>query len=212
MEKFFPKREMQELILPISPEKMEREIAALPESCKMVSVGKICVYCAEAWQIKWTLVEIGRLREKTFREVGEGTGKSIDNDEFDQYYLHMFMWDSENRRIAGAYRIGRTDKIINSIGVQGLYASTLFKIRPELMERIAPALEMGRSFIVSEYQKKRSTLAVLWRGIGEYLYRHPQYRTLYGPVSISTEYNSISSTYRPSSRKSSSTTRGFRPS
>ncbi len=192
MEKFFPKREMQELILPISPEKMEREIAALPESCKMVSVGKICVYCAEAWQIKWTLVEIGRLREKTFREVGEGTGKSIDNDEFDQYYLHMFMWDSENRRIAGAYRIGRTDKIINSIGVQGLYASTLFKIRPELMERIAPALEMGRSFIVSEYQKKRSTLAVLWRGIGEYLYRHPQYRTLYGPVSISTEYNSIS--------------------
>ena len=192
MEKFFPKREMQELILPISPEKMEREIAALPESCKMVSVGKICVYCAEAWQIKWTLVEIGRLREKTFREVGEGTGKSIDNDEFDQYYLHMFMWDSENRRIAGAYRIGRTDKIINSIGVQGLYASTLFKIRPELMERIAPALEMGRSFIVSEYQKKRSTLAVLWRGIGEYLYRHPQYRTLYGPVSISTEYDSIS--------------------
>ena len=183
---------MQELILPIAPEKMEREIAALPESCKMLSGEKISVYCAEAWQIKWTLVEIGRLREKTFREVGEGTGKSFDNDEFDQYYLHMFMWDSENRRIAGAYRIGRTDKIINSIGVQGLYASTLFKIRPELIERIAPALEMGRSFIVSEYQKKRSTLAILWRGIGEYLYRHPQYRTLYGPVSISTEYNSIS--------------------
>lgn len=192
MEKFFPKREMQELILPISPEKMEREIDSLPDSCKMVSVGKISVYCAEAWQIKWTLVEIGRLREKTFREVGEGTGKSIDNDEFDQYYLHMFMWDSESRRIAGAYRIGRTDKIINSIGVQGLYASTLFKIRPELMERIAPALEMGRSFIASEYQKKRSTLAVYGAGIGEYLYRHPQYRTLYGPVSISTEYNSIS--------------------
>ena len=192
MERFFPKKEMQELILPIAPEKMEREIAALPESCKMLSGEKISVYCAEAWQIKWTLVEIGRLREKTFREVGEGTGKSFDNDEFDQYYLHMFMWDSENRRIAGAYRIGRTDKIINSIGVQGLYASTLFKIRPELIERIAPALEMGRSFIVSEYQKKRSTLAILWRGIGEYLYRHPQYRTLYGPVSISTEYNSIS--------------------
>ena len=85
-----------------------------------------------------------------------------------------------------------TDKIINSLGVQGLYVSTLFKIRPELLERISPALEMGRSFVTSEYQKKRSTLAILWRGIGEYLYRNPHYRTLYGPVSISTEYNSIS--------------------
>ena len=102
------------------------------------------------------------------------------------------MWDAENRKIAGAYRIGRTDKIMNSLGVQGLYASTLFKIQRELIDRINPALEMGRSFIASEYQKKRSTLAVLWRGIGEYLYRNPHYRTLYGPVSISTHYNSIS--------------------
>jgi hypothetical protein len=138
------------------------------------------------------MLEIGRLREETFREVGEGTGKSIDTDEFDQYYLHMFMWDAENKKIAGAYRIGRTDKIMNSLGVQGLYASTLFKIKRELIDRISPALEMGRSFVASQYQKKRSTLAILWRGIGEYLYRNPQYRVLYGPVSISAQYNSIS--------------------
>jgi phospholipid/glycerol acyltransferase len=194
IEKIFPlmHREMQELILPIDPDLMQKEISELPESACMIKGEKISVYCAEAWQIKWTLLEIGRLREKTFREVGEGSGKSVDNDEFDQYYLHMFMWDAENRKIAGAYRIGRTDKIMNSLGVQGLYASTLFKIQRELIDRISPALEMGRSFIVSEYQKKRSTLAILWRGIGEYLYRHPQYRTLYGPVSISTHYNSIS--------------------
>ena len=194
IEKIFPMmhREMQELILPIDPELMAKEIAQLPERACMISGEKISVYCAEAWQIKWTLLEIGRLREKTFREVGEGTGKSVDNDEFDQYYIHMFMWDAENRRIIGAYRIGRADKIMNSLGVQGLYASTLFKIKRELIDRISPALEMGRSFIISEYQKKRSTLAILWRGIGEYLYRHPQYRTLYGPVSISTHYNSIS--------------------
>lgn len=194
IEKIFPimHREMQEMILPIAPELMEKEIAALPESARMIDGEKISVYCAEAWQIPWTLLEIGRLREKTFREVGEGSGKSVDTDEFDQYYLHMFMWDAENRKIAGAYRIGRTDKIMNSLGIQGLYASTLFKIRRELIDRISPALEMGRSFIASEYQKKRSTLAILWRGIGEYLYRNPHYRTLYGPVSISTHYNSIS--------------------
>lgn len=191
--KIFPLRHKnQELILPVDPQKMSAEIEALPEDAVMIRGSKISVYCAEAWQIPHVLMEIGRLREKTFREVGEGTGKSLDNDEFDQYYLHMFMWDSEAKKIAGAYRIGRTDKIITAMGIQGLYVSTLFKVKPELLEKISPALEMGRSFIVSEYQKKRSTLAILWRGIGEYLYRHPKYRTLYGPVSISAEYNSIS--------------------
>lgn len=194
IEKIFPMmhKEMQDLILPIDPQLIEKEISALPESACMISGEKISVYCAEAWQIPWAMLEIGRLREETFREVGEGTGKSIDTDEFDQYYLHMFMWDAENKKIAGAYRIGRTDKIMNSLGVQGLYASTLFKIKRELIDRISPALEMGRSFVASQYQKKRSTLAILWRGIGEYLYRNPQYCVLYGPVSISAQYNSIS--------------------
>lgn len=192
--KLFPamQPQMQELILPINPELMEAEIARLPADACMIDGDKSKVYCAEAWQIKWTLVEIGRLRELTFREVGEGTGKSIDNDEFDQYYLHMFMWDVPNRKIIGAYRIGRSDKILNSLGVQGLYVSTLFNIQREFIDRISPALEMGRSFIAPEYQRKRSTLAILWRGIGEYLHRHPQYKTLYGPVSISANYNSIS--------------------
>ncbi|MBO5254824.1 MAG: lysophospholipid acyltransferase family protein [Opitutales bacterium] len=189
---FVPQKEMKSLINPISPDLMQREIDALPESACMINGEKIAVYCAEAWQIKWTLIEIGRLRERTFRDVGEGTGKSMDTDEFDQYYLHMFMWDKLQKCIVGAYRIGRTDKIMDALGVQGLYASTLFKIQDEFVHRINPALEMGRSFIVSEYQKKRSTLAILWRGIGEFLYRNPQYRTLYGPVSISTNYNAVS--------------------
>ncbi len=195
IEKIFPMmqhREMQDPILPINPSTIEAEISALPESSVMIKGEKISVYCAEAWQIPWTLLEIGRLREVTFREVGEGSGKSVDTDEFDQYYLHMFMWDAENKKIAGAYRIGRTDKIMNSLGVQGLYASTLFKIQSDFIDRISPALEMGRSFVASEYQKKRSTLAILWRGIGEFLYRNPRYRTLYGPVSISANYNTIS--------------------
>lgn len=192
-EKFLPKsKAMQDIILPISPEKMEEEIKALPPECKLLGGERIVVYGAYAWQMKWTMLEIGRLREKTFREVGEGTGKSIDTDEFDQYYMHIFMWDVPNKKIAGAYRVGHSDKIISSIGSQGLYTTTLFKIQNALLEKIGPALEMGRSFIVSEYQKKRSTLALLWRGIGEYLVRNPQYKTLYGPVSISTEYNALS--------------------
>lgn len=186
------KKPMQDLILPIDPALMQPEIDELPESAKLVSGERVSVYAAYAWQIKWTMLEIGRLREKTFREVGEGTGKSVDTDEYDQYYMHIFMWDSENKKIMGAYRVGHVDKIVHSIGPQGLYATTLFKMRPELLEKMGHALEMGRSFVTSEYQKKRSTLAILWRGIGVYLARNPQYKTLYGPVSITTEYNSIS--------------------
>lgn len=186
------KKPLQDLILPIDPELMQREIDELPESAKLVAGERVSVYAAYAWQIKWTMLEIGRLREKTFREIGEGTGKSVDTDEYDQYYMHIFMWDAENKKIMGAYRVGHVDKIVESIGPQGLYATTLFKIRPELLEKMGNALEMGRSFVTSEYQKKRSTLAILWRGIGEYLARNPQYKTLYGPVSITTEYNSIS--------------------
>lgn len=186
------KKPMQDLILPIDPALMQAEIDELPESSKLVSGERVSVYAAYAWQIKWTMLEIGRLREKTFREVGEGTGKSVDTDEYDQYYMHIFMWDCENKKIMGAYRVGHVDKIVQSIGPQGLYATTLFKMRPELLEKMGHALEMGRSFVTSEYQKKRSTLAILWRGIGVYLANNPQYKTLYGPVSITTEYNSIS--------------------
>ena len=192
-DKFNPlKKSQQELIKPIDPEIMEREISALPQSSVLIDGSQIAVYWAYAWQMKWTMLEIGRLREKTFREVGEGTGKSVDTDEYDQYYMHVFMWDRQNRKIAGAYRVGHVDKIVKSIGAQGLYATTLFKISPELLGRMNCALEMGRSFIASEYQRKRSTLAILWRGIGEYLARNPFYKILYGPVSITTQYNNIS--------------------
>ncbi|MBO7520671.1 MAG: lysophospholipid acyltransferase family protein, partial [Opitutales bacterium] len=182
----------QELILPVSSEKMQEEIDALPQSSVLVAGDRIGVYAAYSWQMKWTMLEIGRLREKTFREVGEGTGKSVDTDEYDQYYMHIFLWDKQNKKIAGAYRVGHVDKIVKSMGVQGLYASTLFNMQPEIFEKMGSALEMGRSFIASEYQKKSSTLAILWKGIGVYISRNPQYRALYGPVSITTEYNAIS--------------------
>ena len=186
------KSAMQELILPRDPDELAKEIASLPPEDCLIKGEHISVYCTYSHKIPSTMLEIGRLRERTFREVGEGTGKSVDTDEFDQYYLQMFMWDSDNKCIVGAYRVGRTDKIIPSMGVQGLYVSTLFKMKSELYDKLNPALEMGRSFIVSEYQRKRSTLAILWRGIGVYLARHPEYKTLYGPVSINPEYNSIS--------------------
>jgi putative hemolysin len=136
--------------------------------------------------------EIGRLRERTFRAVGEGTGKPLDIDEYDAYYMHLFIWNGRTREIVGGYRLGRIDRIISMYGTKGIYTASLFHFKNQLLERLSPALEMGRSYIREEYQRKPNALPLLWRGIGEYVARHPQYRVLFGPVSISSDYKPLS--------------------
>ncbi len=168
------------------------EIDALPPRAHLVSSGSFDVFVAEAAAIPATLQEIGRLREATFRAIGEGTGRAVDVDTFDQQYLHVVLWDRVQRQVAGAYRIGRTDRLVAQHGVDGLYTRTLFRYDERFFARIGrPALELGRSFVRSEYQKHHSALLLLWRGIGEFIMRHPQYRYLLGPVSISARYRHV---------------------
>ncbi len=176
----------------VPSEVLQAEISRMPEEQLLLEHGAFQVYYGFASQIPNILDELGRLREKTFREVGEGTGEPSDTDRFDLYYRHLFMWDVKEQKIVGAYRVGLTDEILLTHGKAGLYSSTLFKFKPGFLEKLDPALELGRSFIVSEYQKKHASLSLIWRGIGRFVCRHPQYKTLFGPVSISQEYNSIS--------------------
>ncbi len=162
------------------------EIAGLPAACKLIESGGYEVYAASTEQIPNTLREIGRLREITFRQAGEGTGRSLDIDRFDRDYQHLFLWNTDSNQIAGAYRMAGTDV------VSDLYTGTLFRFREGLLEEMSPALELGRSFVRVEYQKSFSALLLLWKGIGRYVARHPRYRTLFGPVSISREYSEAS--------------------
>jgi putative hemolysin len=131
--------------------------------------------------------EIARLREITFRRVGEGTGKRRDKDKYDQYYRHIVLWDEENLEIVGAYRIGESRRIIRERGLDGLYTSTLFDIKSEFKECLDNGIELGRSFVQPAYWGTRA-LDYLWQGIGAYLYRHPDIRWMYGAVSISNSY------------------------
>lgn len=171
---------------------LARELSALPSAQRLVEFGEFDVYYARANEIPHVLREIGRLREITFRETGEGTGKALDLDEFDDYYRHLFLWNRGTREIVGAYRLGKTDVILRRFGSRGLYTSTLFRFKPGLIERISPALEMGRSFVRPEYQRTYAALPLLWRGIGQYILKYPRYRMLFGPVSISNEYQTVS--------------------
>ena len=178
---------------PISREQLQGEIAALPPEQLLVESGEFRVYHAEARQVPWMLQELGRCRELTFRTVGEGTGRSSDIDLFDDYYDHLFVWNVERGgELVGAYRIGQVDRICARFGKRGLYTATLFDYRQPLLAQLNPALELGRSFVMPEYQKTFAALMLLWKGIAEYLVRHPRYRVLFGAVSISNDYALLS--------------------
>lgn len=174
------------------PAVMAAEISALPPSALLVEMRELAVYVAAAEEIPAVMRELGRLRELTFRAVGEGTGLARDIDSFDAHYLHLFMWDRSNSQVVGAYRMGLTDRILGPIGPKGLYTTTLFRYRPGVLQHLSPAIEMGRSFIRPEYQRRHTSLSLLWRAIGEFIAKNPRYRILFGPVSISKDYHALS--------------------
>ncbi len=158
----------------------------------LTSQSGLNAFVASANEIPHLLREIGRLREVTFREVGEGTGEEIDLDKYDRYYLHLFLWDEKKEAVAGAYRLGRADLILREYGPKGLYTNTLFKFEKPFLAHLGNALEMGRSFITPEYQRNMTALPLLWRGVVVWISRNPQYRKLFGPVSISKDYDKLS--------------------
>jgi len=185
------KNKMQ-IIAPQSSGLLSWEICNLRDENTLIKSGEFCVILAHARQIPNILREIGRIREITFRGVGEGTGRTLDIDQFDDRYLHMFLWNDKNGEIAGAYRLGLTDHILMRHGIKGLYSRTLFHYGMPLLQQINPAIELGRSFIRPEYQKSYQPLLLLWQGIAQFVFRNPRYKLLFGPVSITREYDEMS--------------------
>jgi len=174
-----------------APEAIERELAALPEDRLLVSDGGYEVYAAQSPQIPLAMHEIGRLREIAFRSVGEGSGKASDTDRFDASYTQIIVWNPSHREIVGGYRAGVVREVTRGAGVDGLYTSTLFRYSPGIVEALADAVELGRSFVRVEYQRQPLPLSLLWRGIGVFMLRGGHRRML-GPVSISNDYHAVS--------------------
>jgi len=170
---------------------IQNEIASI-EDLKIVSQSSCDLYLATAERIPLILNEIGRLRELTFREVGEGSNRALDLDQYDLHYEHLFLWDRENKQIVGAYRLGEGKLILNLYGKKGFYINSLFKIKKKFKPYLEQSIELGRSFVVKEYQQKRLPLFLLWKGIVHKLQSKSEYRYLIGPVSISNRYSSLS--------------------
>ncbi|NID06585.1 GNAT family N-acetyltransferase [Luteibacter jiangsuensis] len=167
------------------PEPVERVVAELDQAeCLAELADGKKILLMRGSSDSYTMREIGRLRELTFRRVGEGTGKRRDLDAYDPLYEHLVLWDAKALRIVGAYRFGHGGRLIAEHGMSALYTSSLFDYSPALESRLAQGLELGRSFIAPAYWRSRA-LDQLWQGIGLYLQRHRELRYLFGPVSMS---------------------------
>ncbi|MBB6110807.1 lysophospholipid acyltransferase family protein [Mucilaginibacter lappiensis] len=171
---------------------LDKEIEPLRENYRIWTEKNYEVFIVPTSTIPNVIREIGRLREITFREVGEGTNKAIDLDEYDIYYNHLFIWDVEAKMIVGAYRIGLGDEIFYSVGKNGFYITELFKLKTQFTPVLRKSLELGRSWIRKEYQTKPLPLFLLWKGILKFLIDNPRYRYLIGPVSISNSFSKFS--------------------
>ena len=173
-----------------SSDELQRTVAKMIDF-RIVEHDEFDVYFAPYERLGPVMEQIAIAREKTFRAVGEGTGLSQDSDEFDPHYRHLFLWDKSECRIAGAYRVGLVDEIVATHGVEGLYSRSLYKYDDAFIRQLGFAIEMGRSFIHPDYQRRPVSLNLLWRGIGQVLVKMPRYHTLFGSVSISREYSDL---------------------
>jgi putative hemolysin len=175
-----------------NPDVLAQEVEKLPDDRCLARNGELAVYLATAREVPHLLREVGRLREVTFRQAGEGTGKSLDLDRFDNYYSHLLLWHKSKRELVGAYRAGNTAEILAEHGIEGLYTSTLFRYDDKIFRKLGPAMELGRSFVRPEYQRQYAPLLLLWKGIARLVALRPDVPVLFGAVSISNDYNESS--------------------
>jgi len=184
---------VQQPIAPAEPaELLAAELNGLGRDRCLAENSDLAVYLAKASETPRMLLELGRLREVTFRLAGEGTGKRRDLDRFDRYYWHVLLWHKRRQELVGAYRAGNTAEILAEHGVKGLYTNTLFRFDERVFKKIGPALELGRSFVRPEYQRQYAPLLLLWKGIARLLATHAGTPVLFGAVSISNDYSKAS--------------------
>jgi putative hemolysin len=177
----------------VRTEVIQGEIEKLREKdCRLLQSKNYEVFLAQKKDMPFILNEIGRQREITFRAIGEGTNKAIDLDRFDDYYHHLFLWDDQDKAIVGAYRMGMGSQIFKEHGIDGFYLQDLFGFEPELYSMMTQSIEMGRAYIVKEYQQKPMPLFLLWKGIVHTTLRHPEHKYLIGGVSISNQFSNFS--------------------
>lgn len=178
---------LEPLAAPVPAETVRSEMDRL--SGKMLfEVGDYRAYLLSSDEAPDVMKELYRLREETFRGVGEGTGKPFDTDIYDAYYKQMILWHVPDGQIAGAYRLGFGPEIMKEHGgVPGFYSASLVRYGEKAIPLLSRSLELGRSFIVSKYQRDIHPLRLLLTGLAVCTLKCPEMEYYSGPVSISND-------------------------
>lgn len=188
-----PAKPPKDIIKEMDASLMIKEVKQCRAADKRLLISKNYeVFLAKRELIPNIVNELGRLREITFRRIGEGTNNATDLDQFDDYYHHLFLWDNDENKVAGAYRMGMGSEIYASRGIDGFYLNELFRFEPELYKMMNESIEMGRAFIIPEYQQRPMPLFLLWKGIVHCTLRFPEHKYLIGGVSISNKFSNFS--------------------
>ncbi|MDD4638679.1 MAG: GNAT family N-acetyltransferase, partial [Bacteroidales bacterium] len=186
--KWIADKEIVPIALPKNRRALMKEILSLPHNKLLFTTGHYACYFTDFQSIPLMMHELGRRREESFRAIGEGTGKPLDLDSYDEYYKHLILWDKRKSRLVGAYRLGFGKEILKTKGVKGLYSNTLFGYEKPMLDILNQAIELGRSFVVLDYQKETLPLILLIKGLFYSALNNPEIRYLMGPVSISSWY------------------------
>lgn len=166
---------------------LNKEIESI-QGLKLFSSSSFDCYLADSCDIPLLLKELGICREETFRKNGEGTNQELDLDRYDSYFKHLILWDSEKSRIAGSYRLGIGEESYRHGGLSGFHTSSLVDYKEEFIPVLKESMELGRSFVASEYQGQTLPLMLLFKGILKSLEKYPEVKHLVGLVSISQSF------------------------
>lgn len=170
---------------PVRASLLVRELNSIRKSSLLFTTAEYECYLADYNKIPRLMHEIGRRREEAFRAIGEGTGKGVDTDEYDKYYKHLILWDTKEQAVAGGYRLGLGDKIMEKHGIKGFYINSLFNIDEPVFDKMKKTIELGRSYVSVDYQKDILPLMLLLKGLMFSVVRYPEMNYFIGPVSIS---------------------------
>ena len=187
------KKKPKNIAPPKNMDKILKEISSLEQNNKrLFTTESYGVFLTKAHAIPNLMFEIGRLREYTFRQIGEGTNKKIDTDKYDDYYHHLILWSYKHNCFVGAYRLGFGDEMFAKKGFNSFYVSNFFEFSQEMNSKLPLTIEMGRAFIVPEFQQKPMPLFLLWRGIAAVTVKKPEYKYLMGGATISNLFSTYS--------------------
>ena len=186
-----PRSSSQTVLAPLAApgpaDKIRAEMDRLKQHI-LFEIGDYRAYLIPAPEAPVVMRELYRLREETFRAIGEGTGQPLDTDEYDAYYRQMVLWHIPNQEIVGAYRLGFGPEIMESHGgLPGFYSNTLVHYGEKAEALLSRSMELGRSFIVRKYQREVQPLRLLLTGLAVSALKRPELEYYSGPVSISNE-------------------------